>query len=418
MKRIIIFLFLALALLPRSSTTLAQTNTAAPANDCAVTWQPVTVPNVGNLRAVEALSPTDIWVGGDNDFLHWNGVNWTPVAKPNGAMVVRISASSATDLWAVAWVERMSATYLFHSDGATWTNVTLPNSQYLQDVYAVAPDDVWVVGLVAPQSFHWDGSTWTSNTLNPDMYGSLYGVTVAGGHVYAAGAVGEHLVSAALFKWNGTSLDSSLTGAIGKFTKLSASADDNVWAIGTEYTSASAVQWNGGAWVRHDMPSAQQDIAALAADNVYVVGDKILHWNGSDWLLNAIPPHPLQGISALSETELWAVGDASTVLHGTSPCAAMGCAQAPVISKPATNAVLHTQHVVLRWNKQGCATSYKYVIQKDIIDGPRVAKGRVTKTNVTTPTLIWRHTYYWRVRACNEVSCGAWSGWSQFRIKP
>src|SRR5581483_5800229 len=78
-------------------------------------WSIIATPNVqpgGNLSAVTAVSPTEVWAVGYFFYgalrshaliLHWNGTAWAVTPSPNtgaSSSLVGVSAVSATDVWA------------------------------------------------------------------------------------------------------------------------------------------------------------------------------------------------------------------------------------------------------------------------------------------------------------------------------
>lgn len=398
-------------------TSFAAPNAALPANSCAVTWQAVTVPDAGNLAAVKAISANDIWVGGDGDFLHWDGVNWTAVAKPEDLTITRISASASNDVWALAGVSGQDWKHVFHWDGSTWSVVASPAAYSVNDIFAVGASDVWIVG--GGQAFHWNGTAWEEHSPEADWYPYLQSVTVVGGVVYAGGTISYHVEPTAIYKWDGVTWSVDYTGPEGYLVRLTTVSASTVWALANTFPSPQGIVWNGSAWTRSDLPDLNlyNDIAALGLEDAYVVSKNILHWDGTEWVLNFTPAQTLYGISAVSATDLWAVGDSSMVLHGTSPCAATGCAQKAVLLKPKYDRQFDKQQVTLKWVKQNCAVRYEYTLKRDSNKGLRVLHGRTRNLQVTTPTLSRGHKYYWRVRACNAVSCGEWSYWYDFVIK-
>jgi hypothetical protein len=78
------------------------------------------------------------------------------------------------------------------------------------------------------------------------------------------------------------------------------------------------VHWDGRAWARIQLPGSSRilfsDVAALAPDDVWVVGDAILHWDGSRWTsqsareLSRQDDSWLAAVDAVSATDVWAVG--------------------------------------------------------------------------------------------------------------
>lgn len=403
--------------LPFGPTTLAAPGTAAPTNTCAVGWQAVTVPNVGNLRAVQAISPTDVWAGGEGDFIHWNGAAWTQSARPANAPVTRMSASGPNDVWALAGGGGSLTTNLFHWNGTAWSDATLPPATYLYDVYAVAPDNVWLAA--GGQMYHWNGTVWEDKSPEIGVDVFLYSVTVAGGVVYAGGRAGytPTVPPTGILKYDGANWTLDYSYSMGQIEHLG-SAANTVIGIGPVIPSNDAFVYRNGGWDRSALSNPYNDVSVLAADDAYVVGQDILHWNGTEWVFNAKATAMLNGVSADSASDAWAVGDGALVLHGTTPpCAPEGCAQAPILLTPGYEDTSQKRVVRLDWASRDCATSYKYLLRQDKEKGPRIARGTVKNTHVKTPKLLRGHAYYWRVRACNSVSCGVWSFYSKFVVQ-
>jgi hypothetical protein len=110
---------------------------------------------------------------------------------------------------------------------------------------------------------------------------------------------------------------------------ISASAWDNVWAVGEFSSTGFAIRWDGGRWSEVEIPAdltnlpqELHSVAALAPDDVWVVGyaqdgdqarTLILHWDGTQWE-QVDSPNPgagnnlLYDITAVSPTDMWAVG--------------------------------------------------------------------------------------------------------------
>ena len=111
-------------------------------------------------------------------------------------------------------------------------------------------------------------------------------------------------------------------------------SQSNVWAVGTASRRDGShrgwiVRWNGSAWKAVAMPPTAgadallKGVVALSATNVWAVGHTengsltssqtlILHWNGTKWSVKSSPSPgtagTLDGITAISPTNIWAVG--------------------------------------------------------------------------------------------------------------
>jgi hypothetical protein len=262
--------------------------------------------------------------------VQWNGSAWSSLALPDtsarGALP-RVEGVGRTpsgdEAWVVGYVRTPYPTdqmplIIRWRDGA-WDepeSFTLrPQIVYpfsargglAYDVTAISTNDVWVVGTATgygdasatsvPMALHYDGSTWTDVP-----------VPLIGNRHHELDAV-------------------------------SASAPDNVWAVG-DWRSISApfkaliVRWDGSSWTRVSNPGegagsgGTQAVLALAPDDVWVSGEfyggsvRLIHWNGSSW---ETPSTGITGIivsfAAISPRDIWAAdGTHASIYHydGTS----------------------------------------------------------------------------------------------------
>lgn len=154
-------------------------------------WAPTTVPSVPSLRALHAVSPSDVWAVGDlGTVLHWDGATWS---------VVGAGFSSLSDLRAVhalgpndVWIGGTGGA-IRHFDGATWTDRSV--SDDVVTLWAAGPSDVWEGGAALR---HWTGTAWSV----PPSGGFSNIVTVVGS------TPSNVLIQTTLFsyRWNGTTL--------------------------------------------------------------------------------------------------------------------------------------------------------------------------------------------------------------------
>jgi hypothetical protein len=161
-------------------------------------------------------------------------------------------------------------------------------------VEGIAPDDALVVGKggspLKARARHWDGAQWTRSGAPGRTYSELYGV--------------------------------------------SARTASDAWAVGHEYRRSIAIHWDGNAWARTNTPPPSHDedqdtlkaVTAISPDNAWAVGRTRLsgggnyaplveHWTGHAWTKTPVklPYHATDGIfngvSAVSASDVWAVGD-------------------------------------------------------------------------------------------------------------
>jgi hypothetical protein len=137
-------------------------------------------------------------------------------------------------------------------------------------------------------------------------------------------------------RWNGTRWAHAPTpspGASGCLTAVTAVSPSNAWAVGwTAVNHLSGprrtlvLHWNGTRWARVASPappkasSELNGVSAISARNAWAVGDVVrnqasrtlvLHWNGARWLTAASPSQGfsvLSGVSDVSVRHALAVG--------------------------------------------------------------------------------------------------------------
>jgi len=267
-------------------------------------------------------------------------------------VTVLLSALSLETTEAKATTSKVSQNR-FSTASCQWSVVPSPNgssSSNLSAVAAVSANDVWAVGSSGNQRSgaqtlieHWNGSSWSVVTSpNPgSIYNTLYGVTViSAANVWAVGYyVNTTGVTQTLIEhWNGTSWSvvkspSPATGNNELFSVSAASAS-SIWTVGflTNNTSQTPVDqtliehWNGSSWsvMKSPNPGSSSDhlngVAAVSTSDVWAVGNGktssgktlIEHWNGSSWSV-VTSPSPgsggdLRAVAAVSAGNVWAVG--------------------------------------------------------------------------------------------------------------
>jgi hypothetical protein len=179
-----------------------------------------------------------------------------------------------------------------------WSSVASPNvgtgSNFLYSVAAISSSNVWAVGEY--------GNGNGSSTLVEYWNGKKWGV-VASPNVSGA-------------------TENTLAG-------VTAIAANNVWAVGSSTTSNFVRQtliehWNGRQWSIVASPNvAALDngltaVSAVSATDVWAVGTSsgtngyqtlIEHWNGTSWRIVSNPGvGMLNGVAAIATNNVWAVG--------------------------------------------------------------------------------------------------------------
>jgi hypothetical protein len=281
----------------------------------------------GYLRAVTVISGRDAWaVGGNGQSLplaeHWNGATWQQVdvsAPDSGPSRLNgVAATSSRDVWAVG--KSFLGTLIEHWGGRRWRPVPSPSpgaGSELTGVVALSARNAWAVGwysscdeirYCSPLTFwertlvlHWNGTRWRQ-VRSPDP---------------PDGAVGP---------------DNALSA-------IAAVSARDVWAVGSDSGGSCnttgqtlVVHWNGRRWKQMPNPAAAWSsclfgVSGLSATSIWAVGEHLTHraskpyverWNGHAWRIVPAPAaqlapsapsdHSLNDVVAISPHDAWAVG--------------------------------------------------------------------------------------------------------------
>lgn len=261
-------------------------------------WSIVPSPDPGSdtnsLRAVDGVSPEDLWAVGSYDSggnlaqplaLHWDGTAWSQVDVP-GLNSLRATLSglvviSAGDVWAAGYTWGQGGgiayrTLLLHWDGTAWTQVPSPNAgtwdDRLTSISAVSAGDIWVAGrsgradgIYQPLVEHFDGTTWSIVPLPSvdPVNGFLNGISAAASNdIWAAGYTcpancpGFSSDTMLSMHWDGAAWsvvdNAPLGGDASYLNSIVALSGGEAWAVGERGTTGPGgtitIHREGGAW--------------------------------------------------------------------------------------------------------------------------------------------------------------------------
>jgi hypothetical protein len=284
------------------------------------------------------------------------------------------AAVASNDIWAVGTVGtsttissiQSSEPLIEHFNGTAWSVVRSPFPKLggeLNGVVALASSNVWAVGqmnststaggfpITVPLIEHWNGTQWNvvaSPNPSPVLGAQLLGVAaISANNIFAVGTgdLVEHWDGA---KWSIVASRAFSSG--GTLNAVSADSSTDVWAVGANSNGTPQVlHFNGQAWSQvtpvfptnsgPSFPTIFHGVTALSPTNVWAVGTSrvntypfpenalIEHFDGKTWSIVSSPnPEPgltlpesfgLVGIAAISANNIWAVGtynDANTGL--------------------------------------------------------------------------------------------------------
>jgi trimeric autotransporter adhesin len=122
----------------------------------------------------------------------------------------------------------------------------------------------------------------------------------------------------------------------------------------------------------------------------------------------------------------WSVALAKDVVVGGAPyanddkgAAYLGCVKPakPKLVSPKQGKKVGKPELTLDWSDPHCAYTYTLVIRRDAKNGPLHTKEKgLQVSQADTKGLVSGATYYWRVSACNRVTCTS-SVWRSFSVK-
>jgi hypothetical protein len=230
--------------------------------------------------------------------VHYDGHRWRPAPGVQVGWPVGLAALAANDIWLAG------AAGLAHWDGTAWHAVALPTQGILQGISAVSASDTWLVGysgpLVGPGRItalteHWDGRHWTTIP---------------------------------------SPTDDPYTNQLHAVVAL---ASDNVWAAGEDEPGNREPlfqHWDGHAWTVVPSPNPAPDpasgydnaiiaLSALSSTDVWAVGRRstnfdtsdpptfLEHWDGRSWQLVPTDPRTYGGlfdVVPVAPNDAWGLG--------------------------------------------------------------------------------------------------------------
>ena len=317
------------------------------------------LPSGSSWAAVAGAGRTDLWIGGfTQNLLHFDGGQWH--ASPSPLFVLGSWGAAKDDVWFVGELvagDRVVAA-IAHWDGVAVTVTATFDDAPLTDVWGSGPDDVYAVGDSMVQ--HWDGTAWSAVP------------GVRGGNIAGTGARDVWVGGDGLFHFDGTRWSGVPAFQGISIFDLSTVAPGEVWAIAVREEGAVVERFDGvSSTVMFHRTDADVFLTALQVvsdSDVWLVGSRpplvpsgtrgvAYHFDGSAWTsgltspagLRAVDRTPGLGIVAVGEdggivrlvtepvphvvdlrvgptvalratfgsspADMWAVGDAGTVLH-------------------------------------------------------------------------------------------------------
>lgn len=315
----------------------------------------------GQLSAVSASSPDNVWAVGSGAtrsntsigslLLRWDGHRWRRVPSPDpGARYITtmsaVRAFSRSDVWAVGSYYNPSTSFsrglILHWNGRTVREVPGPRGLQLRGVVAlggISPDNLWALANVGSglSLLHWTGRAWTVRYSRACGDALWFASRTAGWAVGAFGVGQDSGTRTCIRRWNGQqwakvpSPDPGGTSAYNNLLSVSGTSASDAWAVGGSTNGTLGLHWNGTSWRKARMPpfagpapGGLDGVSALTRTDAWAVGSYspvfaektlTLHWNGRKWSRITSPNHAgphgtrLNAVAAVSPGDVWAVGN-------------------------------------------------------------------------------------------------------------
>lgn len=226
-------------------------------------WAVETSATTRGLRDIWGSSASDIFAVGDSGtIVHYDGEAWSVMDVPatgGNRDLLAVWGSGPGDVYAAGYDK------LWHYDGDAWSaaaGLDLTTAT-VERMWGTGPNDIYAVG--ANVFHHFDGDSWDFMTPPAEGLTHMYGVTGAGGRVFASGASGTIVVSD-----DGQSWASMTSNVDGLLHQIWAAAADDVYAVG----SSSVIHYDGASWTETQLDlTGGRDVWSDPAGDVFVVGN-------------------------------------------------------------------------------------------------------------------------------------------------
>jgi hypothetical protein len=211
----------------------------------------------------------------------------------------------------------------------------LPSGVKVTSIVATSRTNAWAVGSNRGGGilvWHWTGARWLPLSMPPGLAQHAQSSTIAAspdGSAWVFGiAGGVSNAQSFVLHWTGhrwAATDSGPWDADYTTTAVAPDAHD-VWSFGwDDATPPVNAHFNGGSWSAVQLPIYVQQASALSASDIWAVGDDgspqtsaVLHWNGTSWNTVKLPAlhlppgdslGELNQVSAVAPDNIWVAAD-------------------------------------------------------------------------------------------------------------
>ncbi|MDD3814611.1 MAG: hypothetical protein PHZ02_08190 [Desulfocapsaceae bacterium] len=293
-------------------------------------WTVMSSPVSDKLNAIWGRSASDVFAVGDNGtIIHYNGSSWQRMSSP--------TSNNLHSVWGFAnpsdpvYAGGRNGNILKYA-GGVWSYMEtgladgIWNSTIIYGVWGYSPGNLFAVGYKSGDSNEdiflrcTDGTNWGEITNFPGVEffpTAIWGVS--GGLMYIAGSDGIYSLTSGGSTWVQVLADSN------GISDIWGTDGSDIWAVGDRI-----YHFNGSSWstVISNVDPANQwgelnSVSGSSTSNVLAVGSsgRILRYQGSAWSsMTTIPEYTIYDLWHDSDTSLCAVGENGLIIHsnGTS----------------------------------------------------------------------------------------------------
>lgn len=289
------------------------------------------------LTKVRMLSTSAGWAIGGGTILQYGQGRWTVATTVPHATLTGLSMDSPDDGWAVGYSDSPPAGVMLHYSQGRWIRVANPPilqaNEQVADIAMLSASEGWAGSYAADGSgyiLHDRGGQWTRITVR-DAQGFPVGIhsidmlsPTEGWATVLGGSRSNSFLHYSGGQW--TVVDAPNPGPTG----LSMASATEGWAVGFNGPTGDTilVHCTNGQWTV--IPPAVADqvggarlhglfgVSMLSLSEGWAVGNQgvILHYRNGTWTRVRSPTaRPLYDVQMVSAGEGWAVGDQGVILH-------------------------------------------------------------------------------------------------------
>ena len=227
--------------------------------------------------------------------------------QPRPDINTGVWGSAANDVWVVGLSSGAAFQgIVFHWDGAAWTRFDVGTVPWLGTLAGVGRNAVWAVGDHGT-ALRWNGSNWLST--DPPTDASLNNVWISDptDDVWIAAYPGT------LYRWNGSAWSQEFSSAKAIYG-FWGSAPNDIWAVGD-----IILHYDGSNWSPVTSPAnVSLNRVWGSAPNLWAVGTSIVHYDGMNWTASPNPTSGvLLGVWGSGPNDIWAVGQGGSIVHSS-----------------------------------------------------------------------------------------------------